>query len=656
MSTFQLSRVAILWQLLCVISVLVPHLAHLPLWVPVLVISTVFWRYMAYTGRWSFPNRTTKLVLIVAAGISVLLSYKSGGGISSTVALLVVGFGLKVLEVYKRRDALVIIYVAYLVIATAFLFNQTALMALYVLFSIAVITTSLRTVYTVRPIRFLEPFKQTWIILVPSLLLMSVLFIGIPRVGPLWEVGIDRSSAKTGLSDSMSPGDISKLTRSAEIAFRVSFNGDRPPPQAALYWRAMVMNDFDGRRWQNDHYPEPHGVLNEPDILERKWEYQIIIEPTQQKYIPALEHLISQPQGLILNRDRTLSSKTPLIQRQQFNLASSLGVQLDKGANLFDLERHLLLPNGNQKARALAHTWWRESVDQEAYIQKILNLYNREFTYSLTPPLLGDEVIDQFLFETKTGFCGHFSSTTAFMLRAVGIPARVVTGYQGGEWNPYENYLLVRQYDAHAWIEAWLDGKGWVRLDPTAWVAPERVEKPADQLFSGQEGFLKDSPVKAWGIKGGRWLAIARQRIEAFNYGWNRWVLNYHLEQVNLLRNLLGKYTSVRLALFLLIPFIVVIFITLLPAFRKAKQKKLNLFDREMTRLSEGLSKLGLSRAKGETVNEYCLRLGDFNPHLLDDLLMLSSEYEKARYADLQSIDQQIFVDKVTLCLKQLSR
>lgn len=653
MKSIQLSRVSLLWQMLAVLVVVIPHFAHLPLWVPSLVGITLVWRFMVFNGRWSFPNRWAKMIMVLVAGIAVLVSYRAGGGISVTVSLLIVGFGLKILEIYNQRDALVVVYVAYLVAATAFLFSQTIVMALYVLFSITVTTTALMTIYINKPMSFGQPFKRVSLMLLPAIPLMMVLFLGMPRLDPLWEVGLDKSIAKTGLSDTLSPGDISQLTRSAEVAFRVTFE-EEPPAQSELYWRALVLNDYDGRRWYNQRKTKSKQAEIEAASGEN-YKYELILEPTQKKYIPALDYPTSWQQNVHLQPGYILNSQAIVSTRKQYIISSLSGAAIDKSKELFDFSRQLIIPDGNPRAREYAHKLWRETGDAEKYIAEVLNLFNQDFIYSLTPPKLGFHSIDEFLFDTRKGFCEHFSSSMTFMLRAVGIPARVVTGYQGGEWNPYENYLLVRQYDAHAWVEAWMPDVGWKRLDPTAAVSPDRIEKPADRSLSRESDFLNDSPFIAMGIRGSSLFSDVRLRMEAFNYGWHRWVLNYHHQQIGLLQNMLGGFTPLRLALFFLVPFILIIGFTTLMMLRQNRKVRVDRFDVLVISLSKAMESKGLKRGRGETVSNYCQRLSDVRPDMAASLASLAQCYEHIRYADSAS-DQNYrdFSKQVERCIKGL--
>jgi len=663
MKTGQLSRQALLWQLLSVIAATLPHVSHIPWWVSLLVVITVGWRFLVYTGRWSFPPWWVKALFVIGAAVGVLVSYKAGGGISATVTLLIVGFGLKVIELYKQRDSYVILFVAYLVTATQFLFSQNMLMAVYIFLTLTIVTTALLNANLNRDMRFFSAFKRVFLMLLPAYPLMIVLFIGMPRLSPIWDVGLDKSMAKTGLSDSMSPGDITRLTRSADVAFRVSFD-ERAPSQTQLYWRAIVLNDFDGRRWFNDEGPlkvdaetitAPNSVVGVNSLI---WHYELILEPTQRQYIPTLDYLSFWDKQLFAHSDFTLTSKTAQTSRNQFSLSSQMReIEQDRKSDSF--ARELQLPQGNDRAKDLARRWLRETGNPNDFIARIEKYFNQEFSYSLEPPGLGPNSVSEFLFDSKVGFCGHFAGATVFLLREAGIPARVVTGYQGGEWNAFQNYYVVRQYDAHAWVEAWLPEKGWVRLDPTAWVAPERVQAPAEDTLSKDQAFLKDNLFMGWGLTGNGLIANVRMRLEAINYGWHRWVLNYHHQQKNVLQQLLGSFSITKLALFIFVPFCAVIGFTVLMLLRNARKVTIDPLNKQLQRLSIYFSDFGFERSKGETIGNYCHRLANEYPTMAVSLAELSQLFEKVQYAEqrFESEDEiELIKAQVECCIKEHSR
>ncbi|MFW1678566.1 transglutaminase TgpA family protein [Pontibacter sp. JAM-7] len=646
-----IGRNALLWQLLSVLLAVLPHLIHLSFLLTGFVVFCVGWRLLVWRGRFGFPHWLVRALLVMIALGIVLTGYRAGAGISTTVGLLIAGFSLKLIELYKRRDALVMLYVAVMVTATAFLFDQSIWTALYVMLTLVVILTAITTLYTSTNRPFWHSLKRSVGFVLPALPLMVVLFLVMPRLGALWEVRLDPATARTGLSDSMGPGSISQLLRSPQVAFRVSFAAEQPP-QSSLYWRALVLPDFDGKKWFNARISsalETSAPRQAPELS--KLNYELILEPNQKTWVPVLESVTGFPAELKLRKDATLVAPQKQLLRQQYQLQSTPGLRRE--ANILqDAARYLRVPPGNPQSRALVESWQGQALTAEHLITKILQRYTESFVYTLRPPPLGQNSVDDFLFSTQRGFCGHFASATAYLLRLAGVPARVVTGYQGGEFNPFEQYYTLRQYDAHAWIEAWIEGQGWVRIDPTAAVAPQRVEQSADQLFAGQDGFLNGRP--ALGRDG--LLASIRLRWEAINYGWQRWVLNYHHQQEGLLQSLLGNVSVWKMAMLLLLPFVVVISLVMLRQLWPRNRQREDMTDRQVRLLSEQLAHQGLQRAPGETVGQYFKRLSGIRHDLVAELTALSELYENIRFADQSQPEfKQQFVQLVKDCRQKFN-
>lgn len=631
---YRLSRPALLWQFVAISVVVVPHLSHLPVWLLLLIVATVGWRLMVHMGRWSFPHWSIRALFSLAACGGVFLSYGGIGGVNGMVALLIAGFSLKSLEIHKRRDALLVVYVAYIVASSALLFDQSVWMAAYVLIAMQLTTAALLAIYQTHNVDMGRPFRTSAVLMMQATPLMLVLFIVIPRMGPIWSLKMEVGGARTGLSETMSPGEITNLTRSSEVAFRVRFQGDRPP-QSALYWRAITYPDFDGRSWYRDEARDRQRVPTESLEIQRPvLKYDLMLEATGSRYIPTLDMPLSTPIGVRLNPDMTLRLNYPLQKREEYVLESALHYRLTTQGEALNYVRELSLPIGNRRTRELARRWYAETGSGEAFITRLMAFYNGSFTYTLKPPKLGRDSIDMFMFDTQRGFCGHFSSSMVFMLRSVGIPARVVAGYQGGEWNPYENYLVVRQYDAHAWVEAWLPQKGWVRIDPTTAVAPERIERPSEELFSEEEDFLRDAPLGGLTVGRNSVLADLWMQWDAFSYGWQQWVVNYHSHQTDVLKRLLGEITPLRLALALLIPFTFVMCLVALKLFWHRWTLVCDRHDQALERLSQRLhNKSGLGRQPGETVKNYSDRVAEIRPDLALYMLEIAYCYEQMRYA-----------------------
>lgn len=653
---YQLTRPALVWQLLMVVVVLIPHSLRLPWWLPLMTLGAIGWRLLVHMGRTSFPHWSVKFMMAITAGIGAVVSIGRGNGPELAVALLVAGFALKLLEIYKRRDALVLIYVAYFLAATELLFGQTLLHALYVLLALLLVTAALNAVYqSERHPDFWRPLRSARRLLLPALPLMVVLFLVVPRIGPLWYAPMVREESVTGLSDTLSPGDVSRLTGSSAVAFRVEFTSGRVPPPAQRYWRGLTYDYFDGRRWQaeSDRLAPPSVSDLPPGSLLR---YQMIIEPSGQPWVYALDYPVSAPWPLRLASNWTLRAPSRIRQRADFALVSRPLTALPQRLSESARERYLQLPaSGNPETRALAAQWRREADSVDALVARTLALFNRDFVYTLSPPRLGNDGIDDFLFDTRRGFCGHYAGAMAFLLRAAGVPARVVGGYQGGEWNPYESYLLIRQYEAHAWVEVWYQDRGWVRVDPTAAVAPERVEQTADQLLANEPGFLAETPLSP--VRFGRigWINELRLRVEAVNYSWHRWVLSFHLRQDALLQRLFGDLSLWKLALALSVPFCLVLGWVALSLLRQRRPKTLDPVDSALMRLSHRLEARGLARKNGEPVGTYALRVAQAQPELAPLILSVARHYDQLRYAGLDDgAVRRAYREAIRACLRRV--
>ncbi|WP_432472967.1 transglutaminase TgpA family protein [Amphritea sp. HPY] len=630
----QLTRNTMIWMIVTILMVILPFAGHIPSWIYALALLTIGWRLMVHRGRLDFPPGWLRLMLVAVCLPALFFSFKQGSTLGATVALLLVGFLIKLLELYQRRDALVVLFIAYILAASVFLFNQSIPMALYILLTLIVITATLNTVYrSEQESNFWHPIKRSALLYMQAIPLMLVMFLIFPRIPPLWSVDPDAGQAFSGLSDSMAPGDVSRLTRSAEIAFRVTFEG-AVPVASQRYWRGVIYDQFDGRSWRRSEQAESQffakAALRQTQT--ERYRYQVIMEPTAQRWRYALDLPQQVPANLVRNRDFTLSAAEPLMQRSQYRITSAL----DYGSWLLsesESQRYLQLPaSGNPRSRKLARDWLQATADDQfKFISRLLQHFTRRFSYTLEPPGLQGDSIDQFLFQTQRGFCGHYAGASVFLLRAAGIPARVVGGYQGGELNPLDGSMTIRQYEAHAWIEVWLKGQGWQRLDPTAMVAPERVEQPAQQLFGTESGFLADA-LLARASLGNRWLQQMRWQYDALNYGWHRWVLNFENEQLNLLERLLGGISVLKMLMLLMIPAVIVLLL-LSYSLLSGRRSAVDPVERCIARLNCKLARLGLQRGCGETVTDHARRVAEVVPELAVEIHEVAACYEQIRYA-----------------------
>ncbi len=544
---------AVLLRLLAILAiVLAPHVQRLPLWEVLLVLAIGLWRLLATLRQWRPMPRWIRFALTVGAFVGVYAQFGNVAGQTAGVALLTVMAALKLTELNKRRDVMVMVPLMYFILITHFLFSQEIWTVIYLPLISAVLITSLLVEAnhpdSALPLR--ASLRMGGRLVLHALPLMVVLFLLFPRIpGPLWGLPTDAGAARTGLSDDMSPGEIQNLIESDEVAFRVRFSG-AVPPSDEMYWRGPVLAHFDGRRWQAGYRP-PGTATAELGIP--AYSYEITLEPQRRPWLLALDlpSRTGLPQDATLTADYQLVAGTEVKERRLYQLSSHPALPAaDRICRRRSAAIFLQLPRGsNPRTRALAEQWRAQGLDDLAIVKAALDMFRgKDFYYTLRPPVLGRNSVDEFLFDTHRGFCEHYSSSFTVLMRAAGIPARVVTGYQGGEKNDVGDYYLVRQSDAHAWSEVWLAGKGWVRVDPTAAVAPQRVEKGIGAALEGTGDLpaYLDPSRRSYQLR-----AMLQAQWDWANAEWNRWVLGYgpDLQQEVLGRFGLDDWSDMILAL-----------------------------------------------------------------------------------------------------------
>ncbi len=631
------------WLLIMLIVVSASQLMYLPLWLAVVGGSVVSWVWLSLARhRYVIPS-WGKAILVIAVVLGVLVFASQSKGLDGLSSLLIAGALLKSLELKNQRDGWVLVLVACFIAAVGFLFNQSIPFAVYGGVSLATIVCALLMMHQESGEAWLfSPLKKSLLILLQSVPLMLILFLIFPRIGPLWSVQYTHSTAKTGLSDRMEPGNISRLTRSDSVAFRVSFTNNQPPSPEHRYWRAMTYTDFDGQRWSISDVQHESAIKAEKS--NNLVEYHVIAEPSASVWLFALDYpLDSGSSGLQRFNDGTFKATNPLFERTGYSARSDLSHPYD-GRPLKNQARYLAVPaTGNPETREMVRQWQETGLSSEEKIAALFKNFNQHFTYTLSPQKLQADRIDQFLFNTREGFCEHFANATAYSLRLAGIPTRVVGGYLGGEWNADEEYMLIRQYEAHAWVEAWLEGKGWVRFDPTAAVAPERVIQPFDQLFATSQEFMSDSPLGAFRLqKNLEWLKVLSLRYDALNYNWHRWILGYHEEQNNLLQEWFGRISILKMVLLLFIPVGCVLMVVIWWLLR-VQPRWIDPMDKAVVAISDQVSELSveLQRSSGETVQMYSARLEGALPDIREEINEWSTLYHHLRYAGLHHNEEK---------------
>ncbi|HXF67685.1 MAG TPA: DUF3488 and transglutaminase-like domain-containing protein [Burkholderiales bacterium] len=517
-------------HVLCLLAslalVTVPHAPRLPWWIGALAAALAAWR--AYLGhlRLALPNRWLLLPLAAAATVGVYLHYRTLFGRDAGVALLVVMLALKLLETRSLRDGMLLAFLSYFLIVTNFFYSQSIPTALYMLACTWFITATVVSLHYGRAEPpFTASLRAAGSMLAHAAPLTLAFFLLFPRVqGPLWGLPHDAYAGVSGLSDTMTPGSISNLILSDAVAFRVRFESANPAHRH-LYWRGPVMWDFDGRTWSASRFfhspPEP------PQLSGERVAYEITIEPHGKRWLFALDLPAAAPPRALVSSDFQVLSLEPVNQRMRYEMVSYLGSAHGAQERRLALRRALQLPPGsNPRTLEYARALRERFPDDREYINQVLAQFRAQnFLYTLSPALLGEHPVDDFLFRTREGFCEHYASAFVVLMRAAGIPARVVTGYLGGEVNQLGNYIIVRQSDAHAWTEVWLSDRGWVRIDPTAAVSPLRV----DAGISAAVPRTDPLPLLVRGDF--ELLRQLRLTLDLVANAWNQWVLGYTPER-----------------------------------------------------------------------------------------------------------------------------
>jgi protein-glutamine gamma-glutamyltransferase len=530
------------------ISVLL-HVDSTPLWCSAAAGIALVWHGLFLLGRLRLPGTALRLLIAATLFAATLASFRTLQGLSAGSALLLVMGSAKLLEIRKRRDAMVMAFVSLVLLLAACLDRQSlARMPLYLLagWSACAAIAALGATPASHSLR--RAFRTAGVALLLGLPFAGACFLLVPRLpGPLWSWP-SGDQARTGLGDEMSPGSISELSASDEPAFRVRFEGP-PPPASARYWRGPVLHDFDGHTWrraQGQIAPTPTSEARGTDIR-----YHVMLEPHGRNWLFGLDTIreISGPFTFLTFDGQAITAR-PVTSMRAYDGLSNLQVRntgpLSRTGRRLDTR---LPPGRNPRSIDLARSMRAAASSDRDYTQRVLELFRTNgFQYTLTPPRLGLDSVDDLLFNTRLGFCGHFASAYVTLMRAAGIPARVVTGYLGGEWNSLGGYFLIRQADAHAWAEVWLDGEGWMRIDPTAVVAPERLQQglmdlmpdrgsATSRLFRSTQWIR--SLVTAWDASGNWW----EERVVRFNMA----------SQMNLLQRMgLGNIDYRGMALLLL--------------------------------------------------------------------------------------------------------
>lgn len=507
--------------------IVLPHGYHLPLPVLGYFILLLSWRIFAIWRQESLPKGSI-LVFLAICGLAILFKqFHTLLGRDAGTSLFLIALGLKLMEIKSEREIYLVNYLAFIVAASQFLYEQSILMAAYILFVCCVLLAVLIYVNSVVAQTGVA-LKKSAAIIAQAIPMTIVVFILFPRVEPpKWLLFNDKQQAKMGLSDSMEPGSITDLGTSEELVFRVKFTGALPPPRER-YWRGPVLTYTDGKKWQQVNDTAYQRFQDKVHFSGAAYNYTLMLEPQNKNWVFALDMPAEFSGTLSRSGNYQLVSEDDLEKRSEFKLTSYPDYNTGFITQL-EYKNARQLPNEpSENIKRLVTQLHGFDSAAEMFIQQLLNHFRQEdFHYTLTPPLMEANPIETFLFDTRRGFCSHYAAAFVYLMRVANIPARVVTGYQGGVLNAVGNFLEIRQADAHAWAEVWLDKKGWVRVDPTAAIAPERIEREID-INRLAQGELIQFTNRGAANGTFSWIKRAQQLWGNVDYSWQRWVINYN--------------------------------------------------------------------------------------------------------------------------------
>ena len=662
-------QAAYLILLIGLLLVFIPHFAHLPLWLSLVMVGLLVWRGAYDLQLCALPKKFVLFILTLMLLTALLFSYHTLIGRDAGSAMLLGLLCLKLFEIKSFRDIALIINLALFSIVINFLFSQSIPVAFTMLFALVFLFSALigfqhnyKKLYPIQPMPISmistnekQHFKLALKMLTQAVPFAIVLFILFPRVdGPLWGLPEDAFAGKTGLSDKMSPGRISQLSDDNSPAFRVKFDSPLPATNQ-LYWRGPVLWHFDGYNWTTPDNERMVVSGFKFTGISEKTSYSVTLQPHNNHWLFALDIPSTLPERSRFSANMQVISIDPVQKLKRYEISSYTKYVLPAN-NQVSMKRYLKLPNtlsqepGSPlyKSRKLI-TKLKDTAHPENTVKNVLNYFAaNNFYYSRNPPLLYNNPVDEFLFETKRGYCEHYASSFTILMRLAGIPSRVVTGYQGGEINPIDNYMVVRQSDAHAWSEVYLGDKGWVRVDPTAAIPPDNIENVNDALR------LNSALKKPSRFFKTNWLSKQMKKmrfaLDAINNRWNQWVLGYNNKRQKALFAALGIPEITWQGLSQLL-FSTLGILTAILAFIVFSNKT-NSKNEVQTTYLKFLSKMkrkGLIKSHSEGADDFCKRAADKLPNSKKLIENITYIYQQLRY-------KQFHNDQLILLKKQIKR
>jgi transglutaminase-like putative cysteine protease len=611
--------------------IVLPHVYHLHWGVFGFFCFLLTWRFVGIWKPERLPTFPVILLLIVSGMAILYVQHRGFLGRDGGTSLFVVALGLKLMEIKTERDLYLINYLAFIVAASQFLYEQSILMAAYILFVCCVLLATL--VYINSYVAQTSvALKKAAVIIAQAIPMAIVVFILFPRVeAPRWLLFNDDHQAKMGLSDSMEPGSITDLGMSDELVFRVKF-AEAIPPAKQRYWRGPVLTHTDGKKWTQASDLSYQKYLGKLNYAGTPYQYTLLMEPQEKNWVFALDMPADYPKPLERNANYQLVTSDNLDKRSEFKLVSYPTYNTGYLTKTEYKDARQLPGTASEKIKQLVAQLHGFDSQPDVFINQLLNHFRKEdFHYTLTPPLMEDNPIETFLFETRYGFCSHYASAFVYLMRVANIPARVVTGYQGGEWNAVGNFLEIKQADAHAWAEVWLDKQGWVRFDPTAAIAPERIEKNIDIARLVPGGLISYAAPSVGAQATFDFLKKARQLWSNVDYNWQRWVINYNnTNQASFLSSFGIADFKTMVYWMMGIVGIITAILSLFLLYRRPKPTDPVLV--AYNRFLKKIARAGFYKQTGEGARDFAERIKPYLPEQVEHIELITSTFIGLRY------------------------
>ena len=648
----EINKNVLIFLLTSIGLIALPHIYHISTAVFSFFTLLLIWRFIGIWRSHWLPNRFL-IFLLTLTGIFLLYSQHQGIiGRDAGTSLFITALGLKLLEIKQERDLYLIIYLAFIVAASQFLYEQNILMAGYILFVCCVLLATLISINSIKRDNLLA-LKTAATLIIQAVPIAVVMFVLFPRVeAPRWMLFNNPNEARSGLSDSMEPGSISKLGLSGELAFRVKFDGAIPPLNQR-YWRGPVLSLTDGKRWTQTKNMFFKRFQDKIEYKGRPYRYTLMMEPQHKNWVFALDMPEQFASKLSMNANYQLTTSESPDKRAEYKVTSYSDYNTGYITRT-EYRENLQLPDPpSARVIDLVTRLHGFEASPEKFIEALMQHFKQEqFIYTLMPPLMEDNPIETFLFDQRAGFCGHYASAFVYLMRVADIPARVVTGYQGGELNTVGNFLEIRQANAHAWAEVWLNNRGWVRIDPTTAIEPERIEQNIDidqQIASGAVSFIAIDSEVAQSLS---WLKEARQLWGSLDYSWQRWVINYSAANQSRFLSSLGIQTLKQMIYWLVV---IIALLTgmlswiLLRRKPQSIEKVLIIYQQFCNKLA----KAGLFRKPGEGAIDFADRIKQTYPEHSEAVDGITGLFVKLRYGrqstpeDLDELKKQVALFKI---------